>query len=93
MKVTRIDLEGTAGHVSVVRDGDAIRIDSIIRDPKGEQAWVAQIVSVPALRATDDRERARLWDIARLVQRRCDGVRGTNSEINEYHDELMRLAD
>ena len=37
--------------------------------------------------------RARLWDIATMVQRRCDGVRGTNSDINEYHGELLRFAD
>ena len=41
----------------------------------------------------DDGERARLWEIAKLIQRRCDGVRGTNSDINECHDELMRFAD
>jgi len=32
-------------------------------------------------------------DRTRKAQRRCDGVRGTNSDINEYHDELMRFAD
>jgi hypothetical protein len=54
---------------------------------------VTETVSATKLRAADDGERARLWDIATMVQRRCDGVRGTNSDINEYHGELMRFAD
>ena len=93
MKVKRIELEGRTGHAAIEREGDTIRIDSIISDPGKEQAWVTETVSAAKLRAADDGERARLWDIATLVQRRCDGVRGTNSDINEYHDELMRFAD
>jgi len=31
--------------------------------------------------------------LAARIHARVSGVRGTNSEINEYHDELMRLAD
>jgi len=93
MKVKRIELEGRTGHVAIEREGDSIRIDSIISDPGKEQAWVTETVSATKLRAADDGERARLWDIATMVQRRCDGVRGTNSDINEYHGELMRFAD
>jgi hypothetical protein len=93
MKVKRIELEGRAGRVAIEREGDSIRIDSIISDPGKEQAWVTETVSATKLRAADDGERARLWDIATMVQRRCDGVRGTNSDINEYHNELMRFAD
>lgn len=41
MRTTRIELEGSAGHVAIERKpGEGtIRIDSIVRDPKrGEQA-------------------------------------------------------
>ena len=93
MKIKRIELEGPAGHVAIAREADSIRIDSILREPKGEQAWVTQHVSAAALRAADDAERARLWEIATMVQRRCDGYCGTNSDIDEYHSELMRFAD
>ena len=93
MKVKRIELEGRTGHVAIEREGDSIRIDSIIKDPGKEQAWATETVSATNLRAADDGERARLWDIATMIQRRCDGVRGTNSDINEYHDELIRFAD
>jgi len=93
MRVKRIELEGRTGHAAIEREGDAIRIDSIISDPGKEQAWVTETVSAAKLRAADDGERARLWDIATMIQRRCDGVRGTNSDINEYHGELLRFAD
>ena len=88
MKVRRIELEGRAGHAVIERDDD-----SILREPKGAETWAMNHVSVAKLRAADDGERARLWEIATMIQRRCDDVRGTNSDIEEYHNELMRLAD
>jgi len=93
MKVRRIELQGREGRVAIERDDDDIRIDSILREPKGAETWAMDHVSVAKLRAADDGERAHLWKIATMVQRRCDGVRGTNSEIEEYHNEIMRLAD
>ena len=93
MKIKRIELEGPAGHAAIAREGDSIRIDSILREPKGEQARVTRHVSATALRAANDTERARLFEIAAMVQRRCDGYRGTNSDVEEYHTELLRLAD
>jgi len=88
MKITRIEIEGTAGHVAIAREtgSPTIRIDSILHDPKGQQAWVTW--EIPA--RTDDDE---LFRIAQVVQRRCDGVRGTNSMIHDYFNELLRLAD
>jgi len=89
MRTRRIELDGSAGHVAIERQPDSttIRIDSMIREPKsGEQAW--KTWELPARIGEDE-----LFQVAEEVQRRCDGVRGTNSDIDEYHNELMRFAD
>jgi hypothetical protein len=86
MKTTRIELEGPAGTVTIQSEGRSIRIDSILRDPRGEQAWMTWTVGAIA----DDQE---LFEIAAAVQRRCDGHRGTNSDIHDYYRELQRFAD
>lgn len=87
MKINRIELEGRAGRVAIEREGDQIRIDSIIRDPKGAEAWKTWTVEA---KDTDDTE---LFWIATEVQRRCDGVVGTNGDIDGYYRELQRFAD
>lgn len=90
MRTKRIELEGRAGHVAIERQrGSAtIRIDSIIADPgKGEQAWKTWEIDA---KGTDDTE---LFWIATEVQRRCDGVVGTNSDVDGYYRELQRFAD
>ncbi|NLX59234.1 MAG: hypothetical protein GXY74_09130 [Phycisphaerae bacterium] len=90
MRTKRIELEGRAGHVAIERQrGSAtIRIDSIIADPgKGEQAWKTWEIDA---KGTDDTE---LFWIATEVQRRCDGVVGTNSDVDGYFRELQRFAD
>ncbi len=86
MQTTRIELEGAAGHVAIERrSGDAvIRIDSMVRNPRGEQAWMTW--TIPA-RSGDDE----LLKIAALIQQRSDGVRGTNSDIHDYFRELQRF--
>jgi len=88
MRTKRIELEGTAGHVAIERErGSAtIRIDSIVRDPKGQQAWMTW--EIPARTGDDE-----LFKIAETVQRRCDGVRGTNSDIHDWFRELQRFVD
>ncbi len=92
MNVKRIELEGRAGHVAIERDGDRIRIDSILREPKGEQAWLTRVVSSRQLVHADAGENE-LWSLAQIIQRRCDGVRGTNGDIDGYYRELQRFAD
>ena len=90
MRTKRIELEGRAGHVAIERQrGSAtIRIDSIIAEPgKGEQAWKTWEIDA---KGTDDTE---LFWIATEVQRRCDGVVGTNSDVDGYFRELQRFAD
>jgi len=88
MRTKRIELEGRTGHVAIERErGSAtIRIDSILRDPKGEQAWMTW--EIPARTSDDD-----LFKIAETVQRRCDGGVGTNSMIHDYFREMQRFQD
>lgn len=90
MRTKRIELEGRAGHVAVERPrgSTTIRIDSIIADPrKGEQAWKTWEIDA---KGTDDTE---LFWIATEVQRRCDGVVGTNGDVDGYYCELQRFQD
>jgi len=92
MRTVRIELEGDAGHVAIERprNSDTIRIDSIVRDPahgSGERAWKTWDINA---RLISDAE---LFDIATEVQRRCDGVAGTNSMIHDYLYELQRFQD
>ncbi len=89
MRTIRIELEGSAGHVAIERQrgSTTIRIDCIIRDPKpGQQAW--KTWEIPA--RTGDEE---LFKIAEIVQHRCDGAAGTNSDIHDYYRELQRFQD
>jgi hypothetical protein len=88
MRTKRIELEGRAGHAAIERQrGSAtIRIDSILREPKGDQAWMTW--EIPARTGDDE-----LFKIAEVIQRRCDGVRGTGSDIHDYFRELQRFQD
>lgn len=91
MRTKRIELEGSHGHVAIERErgGTTIRIDSIVREPlpQGEQAWKTWEVEARVI--SDDE----LFAIATEVQRRCDGVAGTNGDIDGYYRELQRFAD
>lgn len=89
MQVKRIELEGSAGHVAIERprNSTTIRIDSIVRDPRnGTQAW--KTWELPA-----DIDNDELFEVAQIVQRRCDGVAGTNSDVDGYYRELQRFQD
>jgi len=90
MRTKRIELEGRTGYVAIerLRGSATIRIDSIITDSgKGEQTWKTWEIDA---KGTDDME---LFWIATEVQRRCDGVVGTNSDVDGYFRELQRFAD
>lgn len=89
MRTKRIELEGSAGHVAIERErgSTTIRIDSILREPKREQAWKTWKVEARVI--SDDE----LFAIATEVQRRCDGVAGTNSMIHDYYREMQRFQD
>jgi len=90
MRTKRIELEGSAGHVAIERQrgSTTMRIDSIVREPLpgGEQAWKTWEVDA----SINDEA---LFEIAKEVQRRCAGVRGTNSDIHDYYREMQRFQD
>ncbi len=91
MRTTRIELEGSAGHVAIERprNSTTIRIDSIIREPapgKGQQAW--KTWELPARISDED-----LFKVAIEVQLRTDGCTGTNSMIHDYFREMQRFQD
>ncbi|MBI1375816.1 MAG: hypothetical protein GC159_24160 [Phycisphaera sp.] len=91
MRTIRIELEGSAGHVAIERTpgcgGDStIRIDSILREPKKEQAW--KTWQLPASISDDE-----LFKVAEEVQHRCDGCRGTNSMVHDYFTQMQRFQD
>ena len=92
MTVKRIELEGRAGHVAIERQGEYIRIDSTLRNPGKEETWLTRLVSARQL-VDDDGGENELWGLAQIIQRRCDGVRGTNGDIDGYYRELQRFAD
>jgi hypothetical protein len=90
MRTRRIELEGSHGHVAIERErgGTTIRIDSIVHDPTpSQQAWKTWQLDA---RDTDDTE---MFWICTEVQRRCDGVVGTNSDVHGYLAELKRFQD
>jgi len=87
MRTTRIELEGSAGHVTIERKrGDTkIRIDSVIREPKRtDQVWKTWEIDA----RIDDEA---LFKIADEVQRRCEGKPGSNSMIHDYYREMQRF--
>jgi hypothetical protein len=88
VQVRRIEIDGRSGHVAIERPrgSQTIRIDSIVRDPKGQQAWKTWEIS-----ATPGEDE--LYQIAEQVQTRCEGVRGTGSDIYGYIQELQRFTD
>ena len=88
MRIKRIELEGSHGSAAIERQpgSSTIRIDSIIRDPGKEKAWMTW--QLPATTGE-----AELFEIATIIQRRCDGAAGTNSMIHDYFRELERFAN
>jgi hypothetical protein len=88
MQITRIEFRSGAGSIAIERavGSSTIRIDSIIAEPKKEQAWMTW--ELPARVGGDE-----LFEVAEVVQRRSDGHVGTNSMIHDYFREMQRFAD
>lgn len=83
MRIARIDFEGTRDgyHATARRDGTNIQIAIVTpQEPNGIEYTVA---------ATDEQK---LFQVAMAIQSYMDGYRGTNGDINEYYNELQRLA-
>jgi len=88
MKITRIEIEDSNGRAAIERDGDSIRIDSIVKNPGEERVWVTKIIKISDPANVDENE---LWNVAHFVQRRCEGKSGTDSKIKEYLRVIKRL--
>ena len=88
MRTKRIELEGRAGVVAIERPrgSNTIRVDSVIRDPKKELA--IKTWELPMNVGEEE-----LFQVAEDVQRRCEGVRGTNSDIHGYFTQLQLFVD
>ncbi|MCL2641830.1 MAG: hypothetical protein FWD53_13350 [Phycisphaerales bacterium] len=87
MRIKRIEIDGTTGHLAIERQiqNARIRIDSIICNPNpGQQAW--QIWDLPA--AISDEE---LFKVATAVQHRTDGCIGTYLMVLEYFVEMQKF--
>ena len=86
MKITRIDIEGNNGrYATITRRTGSDRIEVTILTP-GEPN--GRMDSIPARSADPD-----FWSAARRLQIELDGHRGTNGDIQDYHDVLIRFAD
>ena len=86
MKITRIDIEG--------RDG---RYATITR-PKGSEFIQVELLTPYQPGGKVHRVKARcteaeLWDQARNIQTLMDGCPGTNGDIVDYFDVLIRFTD
>ncbi|MCC6579524.1 MAG: hypothetical protein IT440_03725 [Phycisphaeraceae bacterium] len=89
MQTRRIELEGSAGHVAMERPRNSatIRIDCIMGNPQNEeQTWKTWEID-PSIGEDE------LFRIAQEIQRRCDGVRGSNSMVHDVLRELQRFTD
>jgi hypothetical protein len=89
MRIKRIELDGDAGHVAIERatkrDGrPAIRIDSIIRNPKDQMAWMP-------LEVATDESPEELRTVAQEIQKRTDGYVGDAARVDAYLAEIRRV--
>ena len=85
MQITRIELHGEQGYVTIERPlyGLEVTIHSIKPGDEGEKTWTISTRS----------ERHQILELAQIIQKRCDGVRGTNSMVHDYFCELQRFMD
>ncbi|MEX1015927.1 MAG: hypothetical protein WDZ31_04195 [Phycisphaeraceae bacterium] len=85
MRTTRLDLEGRPGHYATItrpHTSEFIVVTILTPDlPDGRTHHVQA-----------DCE-ADVWSMAECLQQTLDGVRGTNSDIDDYFRELQRFAD
>lgn len=88
MQITKIEIDGAGGHLTIERDKARceIRIDSIIRNPAHkQQAWKTWTFAATGIKQDE------LYVIAALAQARTDGQRGTNSMVHDYMGQIERV--
>jgi len=86
MKINRIDIEGNNGrYATIARRAGNDRIEVTILTPSEPNGRVERI---PASSADPE-----FWSAAGRLQIELDGHRGTNGDIQDYHDVLVRFAD
>lgn len=89
MRTRKIELDSSAGHVTIERqrDSNTIRIESTLREPKRHETAIKTWEITTRISDED------LFAIAAQVQARTDGYRGSNSDIHDYYRELQRFQD
>jgi hypothetical protein len=82
MRYTRIDIEGLAGRYAIAArkaDAEVIDVEMLLPD-------LRRMHHVQADSAED------IFSMAQCLQHQLDGYDGSNSEVQEYHLELLRLT-
>ena len=85
MRITRIDFEGKPGHYATAqsrRGSDQIEVELLTPDfPDGRKHHVQ----------ADCEED--IFSMAQCLQEHLDGYKGTNSDVHDCYQELLRLSD
>ena len=89
MRLTRIDFEGKPGHYATAQRRAAsgtvpnvVVVTTLTPDmPDGREHHVA----------ADCQED--VWSMAECLQHQLDGYTGSNSEVNDYYLELLKLSN
>lgn len=85
MRITRTEIEGSAGHyATIARRAGSDQIEVTILTPANPNGRLHQVQAA----CEED-----AWSMAECLQYHLDGVRGTNSMIQDYYRELQRFAD
>ena len=89
MRLTRIDFEGKPGHFATAQ-----------RRAASGTAPNVVVVTILTPDMPDGREhhvtadcQEDVWSMAECLQHQLDGYTGTNSEINDYYLELLKLSN
>ena len=85
MRISKIEIEGSEGrYATISRRKQSRWIEVMILTPYQPDGTILRI----AANAGEDE----LRNQARILQTTLDGVRGTNGDIDDYFNELLRFA-
>ena len=87
MRLTRIDFEGRPGYYATAQRKKAHGQARVVVELLMPEYPKGRVCDADA----DDEED--LFVLAKWVQMNLDGARGTNSMIEDYYHELLRLGD